>query len=151
MELASLLQLGNEQRGLLPPAFQSIFMLLMLASVLTLMYYSMMKRAEVPKGLAARKTIVVIGCSNCDYNESRDFSRGDYIGKDLGPCPKCSNGRAYVKLMYSEPVEEKDRRKGIKGPQRAQTSGARPGPATAAVTYSLAIPAPKLGEALPER
>jgi len=57
------------------------------------------KSSKTPEG-AKENIITVIGCRSCDYREERPFVAGDYIGKDLGPCKKCS-GPSYIKAIYA--------------------------------------------------
>ncbi|WXG45170.1 MAG: hypothetical protein WED05_00310 [Candidatus Atabeyarchaeum deiterrae] len=50
------------------------------------------------------KTVTSVACYKCDFKEEREFSRGDYVGKTVGKCPKC-NGESYIKTIYA--IEEK--------------------------------------------
>lgn len=54
------------------------------------------KQPQVP----SEKILTIIGCSNCDYREERNFVEGDYVFKELGPCKKCS-GPSYIIGIYS--------------------------------------------------
>lgn len=59
------------------------------------------KQPQIP----SEKILTVIGCSNCDYREERNFMEGDYVFKELGPCRKCS-GSSYIIGIYSVTVKK---------------------------------------------
>jgi len=49
-------------------------------------------------------------CSKCDFKNLRNFERGDYILKEVGPCTRC-DGKMTISAIYRElkekPKEEK--------------------------------------------
>ncbi|MEM2917721.1 MAG: hypothetical protein QXN63_05140 [Candidatus Bathyarchaeia archaeon] len=47
----------------------------------------------------------VISCNKCDFKNIREFQRGDYIFKEVEPCPKC-NEKMTITAIYRE-VKEK--------------------------------------------
>jgi len=48
-----------------------------------------------------------IECKKCGSKNVRDFQRGDYIFKELGPCQKC-NDTMMITAIYKE-VKEKEK------------------------------------------
>ncbi len=80
----------------------TIVILAVLAFIITYMAVSAMKSRQEP---LKRKVIVTqLKCSNCDYRERREFKEGDYVGKEVGECPKCG-GKLLVEAIYLEEVE----------------------------------------------
>jgi hypothetical protein len=52
-------------------------------------------------------TVTTTVCSKCGFKNVRNFERGDYILKELGPCTKCQ-GPTTISAIYRE---IKDKRK----------------------------------------
>lgn len=52
--------------------------------------------------------LTTIACQKCGFKNVRDFKQGDYIFKDMDPCPKCKE-KMVITSIYRE-VEEKKRR-----------------------------------------
>jgi len=52
--------------------------------------------------------MTTITCQKCGFKNQRIFERGDYIFKDAGPCPKCSD-KLLVSAIYRE-VKEKPKK-----------------------------------------
>jgi hypothetical protein len=50
-----------------------------------------------------------IECKKCGSKEVREFQRGDYMYKELGPCQKC-NDKMIITAIYRE-VKEKEKQK----------------------------------------
>jgi hypothetical protein len=50
-----------------------------------------------------------IECKKCGSKEVREFQRGDYMYKELGPCQKCSD-KMLITAIYRE-VKEKEKQK----------------------------------------
>ena len=76
--------------------------LMMLLLALTLlytitMYMSSRKQMQQPKP----KLLTRIECENGDYDEVRDYMDGDYVGKVVGNCPKCSSPLT-ITAIYKE-------------------------------------------------
>jgi cation transport ATPase len=53
--------------------------------------------------------MTTIECKKCKTKEVREFQRGDYIFKELGPCQKC-NDTMMITAIYKE-VKEKEKEK----------------------------------------
>jgi len=76
--------------------------LMMLLLALTLlytitMYMSSRRQVQQPKP----KLLTRIECENHDYDEVRDYIDGDYVGKVIGKCPKCSSPLT-ITAIYKE-------------------------------------------------
>lgn len=50
-------------------------------------------------------TVTTMVCSKCGFKNVRNFERGDYILKELGPCTKCQ-GTTTISAIYRE-IKEK--------------------------------------------
>jgi hypothetical protein len=48
-----------------------------------------------------------VECKKCGFKDLRDFQRGDYIFKEIGPCQKC-NDTMMITAIYKE-VKEKEK------------------------------------------
>ncbi len=66
-----------------------------------------MRTRQIKLGFEMPKVFAMIQCSNCDFQQVREFKKGDYIFKQVEPCPKCQ-GKAYISLIYREPEEKED-------------------------------------------
>jgi len=65
------------------------------------------RRRPLIPNLEALKVLTVIQCAKCDYKSTRDFSKGDYVLKEVGSCPKCS-GTLLIHSIFRE-VEKKEK------------------------------------------
>lgn len=80
----------------------TIVILAVLAFIITYMAVSAMKSRQEP---IKKKVIVTqLKCDSCDHSERREFREGDYVGKEVGECPKCG-GKLLVDAIYLEEVE----------------------------------------------
>jgi len=66
-----------------------------------------MRRKPLIPDLEVLKVLTVIQCARCDYRSIRDFSKGDYVLKEVGSCPKCS-GTLLIHSIFRE-VEKKEK------------------------------------------
>ncbi len=80
----------------------TIVILAVLAFIITYMAVSAMKSRQEP--LKKKVIVTQLKCSNCGYGERREFREGDYVGKEVGECPKCG-GKLLVEAIYLEEVE----------------------------------------------
>jgi hypothetical protein len=53
--------------------------------------------------------ITTIECKKCGVKDVREFQRGDYMFKELGPCQKC-NDKMMITAIYRE-VKDKEKAK----------------------------------------
>ena len=60
-----------------------------LITALLLAVTLLMNIAQPKKQEIRRKTVVEVRCTSCEHREEREFSKGDYVGKIAGTCPKC--------------------------------------------------------------
>ncbi len=90
---------------------QNLLPLLMLLIVIALVMSIMdtMSKIRQRKRIEPR-TITVIKCVNKDYENTRQFRRGDYVGKIEGKCPKCGSD-TIIYTIYSEYPEQTKRGK----------------------------------------
>jgi cellulose synthase/poly-beta-1,6-N-acetylglucosamine synthase-like glycosyltransferase len=93
------------------PETQSLITLVMMALILTLFYYAILKSIP-PSTQEVLTTKVIVRCINEDHEEQRAFQKGMYIGKILDEkCPKCSSS-LYIHRIYAENMfEEKTTKK----------------------------------------
>ncbi|MCX8151231.1 MAG: hypothetical protein N3D85_06990 [Candidatus Bathyarchaeota archaeon] len=52
--------------------------------------------------------LTTIECRKCNIKTTREFQRGDYVFKELEPCPKCQNEKQLITAIYRE-VKEKEK------------------------------------------
>lgn len=52
--------------------------------------------------------MTTIECRKCGDKSVREFQRGDYVFKELGPCPKCPDAKMMITAIYKE-VKEKEK------------------------------------------
>jgi len=76
-------------------------------SAITLSSYMFIQMTRKPLrlGFEIPKVSTTIHCTNCDYNSIRDFQTGDYILKEVGPCPKCNN-KTIISSIYTQVTEK---------------------------------------------
>jgi hypothetical protein len=60
-------------------------------------------RIEVPP------VTTTVECKKCGFKSVREFQRGDYVFKDMGPCQKC-NEKMFITAIYRE-VKERGKEK----------------------------------------
>ena len=63
------------------------------------------RRRTMRMEIGEHPVITTIICQKCGFKNVRDFQRGDYVFKDLDPCPKC-NEKMSVAAIYRE-IEKK--------------------------------------------
>jgi len=69
-------------------------------------YMLLQTRRRVQKfTLETKPVTTTIICPNCDFKEVRNYERGDYILKEIGPCTKCE-GTKMISAIYRE-IQEK--------------------------------------------
>ena len=52
------------------------------------------------------QVITTIQCQKCEFKSVRKFERGDYLFKEMEPCPKCK-GKMIITSIYREVKESK--------------------------------------------
>jgi magnesium-transporting ATPase (P-type) len=52
--------------------------------------------------------MTTIECRKCGTKNMREFQRGDYVFKELGPCEKCPDDKLLITAIYKE-VKEKEK------------------------------------------
>ena len=71
-----------------------------------------MRAKPMRLGFEMQKVFTTIQCSNCSFTSTRTFQRGDYILKEIEPCPQCNN-KMIISSIYRE-VDEKEKEKETK-------------------------------------
>ncbi len=75
----------------------------------TYMLYQTRRRAQ-RFTLEAKPIVTTIVCGKCGLKNVRNFERGDYILKELGPCTKCE-GNMMISAIYREVPERRKEEK----------------------------------------
>lgn len=84
--------------------FDALIMALVIAFALILLTALLpwLISATSSKSRAVREELVeVVGCLKCDYESSRKYEKGDYVGRVVGTCPK-DGASLVVKAIYLE-------------------------------------------------
>ncbi|MBX5326766.1 MAG: hypothetical protein ACQXXH_06005 [Candidatus Bathyarchaeia archaeon] len=63
------------------------------------------RRSVMRLALKIQPVITTISCQKCGFKNVREFERGDFVFKEVGPCPKC-NDKLLVSAIYRE-IKEK--------------------------------------------
>jgi len=76
---------------------------------LALSTYMLLQIQRKPSRVAFEmpRVITTILCQKCGFKNIRDFQRGDYVFKEVEPCPKC-NEKTMIASIYRE-VKEKEK------------------------------------------
>jgi UPF0716 family protein affecting phage T7 exclusion len=72
-------------------------------------YVLLQSRRRVMKmKIEAPQVMTTIECKKCGHKSVREFQRGDYVFKELGPCQKCPDDKMMITAIYKE-VKEKEK------------------------------------------
>ena len=82
------------------------WILLGFIGLITALYAIGQLATRISKMPKPKRTITVIRCTGCDFQERREFRRGDYVGKRVGKCTRC-NGDLLIELIYSEVLKQR--------------------------------------------
>ena len=83
---------------------------LSLSAIAISIYMLLQLRAKPLKlGFEMQEVSTAIECPKCDYENTREFKRGDFIFKRVEQCPKC-NEDTIISSIYRKP-EEKEKKK----------------------------------------
>ncbi|MEM0361961.1 MAG: hypothetical protein QXH57_01220 [Sulfolobales archaeon] len=80
-----------------------IFTLIMLVMTILLLIYTvsvMLMQRNKSKTASTPKVITKVKCVHNDYSLEREFSKGDYVGLEVGKCPKCG-GVLTIDAIYA--------------------------------------------------
>ena len=58
--------------------------------------------------IEAPKVMTTTECKKCGSKTVREFQRGDYVFKELGPCEKCPDDKMIITAIYKE-IKEKEK------------------------------------------
>ena len=82
------------------------WILLGIIGLITALYAIGQLATRISKMPKPKRTITVVRCANCNFQERREFKRGDYVGKKVGKCVKC-DGELFIELIYSEVIKRR--------------------------------------------
>ncbi|MCS7120326.1 MAG: hypothetical protein RMJ07_04420 [Nitrososphaerota archaeon] len=88
------------------PDFLAIFLSI---SAIILSFYMVfqLKSRPIKLGFEIPKVFTNIQCRSCEFRQVREFQKGDYIFRQMDPCPKC-NSPTYVSSIFREPEEKEE-------------------------------------------
>lgn len=66
------------------------------------------RRRVMSMKLVNPSMMTTIECRKCGFKNLREFQRGDYVFKELGPCEKCPDDKMIITAIYKE-VKEKEK------------------------------------------
>ena len=77
---------------------------------LTLSIYVLLqsRRRVMKMKIEVPQVMTTIECKKCGSKSIREFQRGDYVFKELGPCQKCPDDKMMITAIYKE-VKEKEK------------------------------------------
>lgn len=82
------------------------FLVIGFAGLASSTYMLMQTRRRVMRlSIAIQPVMTTITCQKCGFKNVREFERGDYVFKQVGPCPKCKE-TLLVSAVYRE-IKEK--------------------------------------------
>ena len=83
-----------------------INMVFSISAVFLAAYMFLQMRRKINISIKPPRVLTLIQCLKCDYRDMREFEKGDYILKEIGPCPKCS-GTLVIYSIFRETVDKK--------------------------------------------
>ena len=108
LSIASIFQ-GVESYRLGEPESGSFYITLGITTLALSSYVLFQTRKRIlTLALKTSPVITTIVCEKCGLKNVRDFERGDYIFKEVEPCPKC-NEKMVITAIYRE-VKEKGKK-----------------------------------------
>jgi len=77
-------------------------------SAITISVYMFLqvRREPLKLGFEPLKVSTLIRCSKCGFETIREFKRGDYVLKEVDPCPKCNNP-TFIYVIFRETEEKR--------------------------------------------
>jgi len=66
------------------------------------------RRRAVSMKIETPAIMTTVECRKCGFKSVREFQRGDYVFKELGPCEKCPDDKMMITAIYKE-VKEKEK------------------------------------------
>jgi hypothetical protein len=66
------------------------------------------RRRVISMKIVNPSVMTTIECRKCGSKSVREFQRGDYVFKELGPCQKCPDEKMLITAIYKE-VREKEK------------------------------------------
>ncbi len=88
-----------------------VFTLVMLIVTVVLVVYTiamMLMQKGKSKTTASPKVITKVRCVQNDYDVEKEFSKGDYVGLEVGKCPKCGSTLTIDAIYMVGSVKEKE-------------------------------------------
>jgi hypothetical protein len=86
------------------------YLLLIGFIALTLSAYVLLqsRRRVMSMKIEEPKMMTMTECRKCGIKSAREFQRGDYVFKELGPCEKCPDDKLVITAIYKE-VKSKEK------------------------------------------
>jgi hypothetical protein len=86
------------------------FLILIGAIALTMSIYVLLqsRRHVANVKLVNPAVMTTVECAKCGTKTVREFQRGDYVFKELGPCQKCPETKMLITAIYKE-IKEKEK------------------------------------------
>jgi hypothetical protein len=60
------------------------------------------RRRVMSMKIEAPSVMTTVECRKCGAKSAREFQRGDYVFKELGPCEKCPDDKLLITAIYKE-------------------------------------------------
>ena len=79
-------------------------LLLSILLILTALMPWLMASTRRPRP-TREELVSVLRCVRCGYEEVRKYSKGDYVGRPIGTCPR-DGGQVVVKVIYVETLPQ---------------------------------------------
>ncbi|PUA33325.1 MAG: hypothetical protein B7O98_02535 [Zestosphaera tikiterensis] len=82
-----------------------ILVIALTAFLISFLLMSLTRRPSNKPNEEQKKILEVIKCVNCGFEEKTSFKADDYVGKNVGKCPKCG-GDLIVAGIYLEKYQQ---------------------------------------------
>jgi len=84
---------------------------LSLSAIVISVYMFLQLRAKPLRlGFERQDVVTTVECPKCGDKNTREFTRGDFIFKELEPCEKCSENKI-ISSIYLKPKEKEKKKK----------------------------------------
>lgn len=84
---------------------------LSLSAIAISVYMFFQLRAKPLKlGFEIKEVLTTVECPKCGHKNTREFTSGDFIFKELEPCEKCNENKI-ISSIYLKPEEKQKKRK----------------------------------------
>lgn len=87
--------------------FTLMLLILTISLVLYTIILNVLQRKSTRESMKPRVVTRTI-CEGGDYNEEREFKRGEYVGQVVGTCPKCGKKLLVHAIYLVGNIKEKE-------------------------------------------